>query len=1201
MIVNMKRNFLSYIIPLLGILVVSCQADLNGIGNNLEESDGHSISVSVDIPEVRTRAIDMTPGAAVYLKNIWIGVYDKTTGNRVGGTGGDYTDSITLGDRLVASGSTIIDLVEIGFDTSINLDNTNKYCVVGVANYHGIKIKPIEGTDSGTQEQNLSLYTALEAADTWDKFQNIAIDTQESVFELQTPMLAGYMKNESAETANNGYIKVNQFATEETEERKINLSGYGTDESAVFLKGKANGIDTKGYVLKLRRMRSKINVLINKKDENGNPIEGIDGITITNLQYQVFNKPKSAFLVQRRTNTFKDDCSGMIESKYSPNSADMIEGGYFEDDAWITPPISTEFSFEHFENKHWAVVESIVSDDLDDDDLDGELSDYEKFKRALQRNYHAREAKNENGAFTALVGENGTDENWNNNASYFILKMNIRDENTGRNGEVEYIIHEGFVNDAEGFALPTEDEDENVRLWDFACIRNTDYYYNITVMGIEDIYLQVTSTNYHTNDEQGKIWQVNHAKYKNDADKYLESETEYQFGEALILKPENDKEIANSDIAVRIVGSIFDYEKYKEYGIDVCYNFAQGDLDGFAGLWPEPTNEFTEYIVAGDKFDTPYEAFTDFCNNKNSINANYFNEFNNKLRVIYNDKPITIKEYIAIIQDAKNSPNIQGYEFDGLKYYIKFDESNDTKKAHVRGIYIFDKQKALSNSGRVAKDADGCSYLYQINAAEQIPVYLADEKYQMIYASNNVPWNQEDGTFIEFNNGYTGSDYSTTGMILTKHPDIAFRLLGFDGNTREYYDIFYNLGLNEYSSFYNNNNQNGWPARDLNGGVSKSIARGALSTETIPQSFLDGLQVVVNKNNQSDVYDLATFIRDFENRTIKLDNTCRLGFQVKTYDKKAPNNTSDRGKYVRALYLLDRKNPFNVPIFLSSDGTSATFYAYGLKQDPEFVNPTQLVLPTGLPSRYSDDTKYNVIDPSIEAFSIPAINGVLPTDYRYKIVATSNGSTLYSYVNGSPENNSYTFSVPMHYLPGTTGSLQIIAEAISEEYINSALSAQIGTYTLNTPPTWEYDETNKNDWYYAYEYLKEHGRNMYIGSDQDERIKYLRFAGGGFDAVDNGCICVYSDVGTISFRVYKPCTIKVEANGAEQNERGLQFIMDGNLKKYYDLDANSYTDSNNQPYEYKVYDTDFGGKDDVTITLRRTGGNINVKSIQVVP
>lgn len=1157
----MKRRFLSYtyiyIVSLLGLLAAACQSDLNGLWGG-GESDGQSISVAVDISEVRTRVIDMNPGAAVYLKNIWIGVYDRQTGNKMGGT----NSKIDLGDRLIASGNTIVDLVQI---TCSGLTATpSSYCVVGVANYEGIKTT--EGTD---------LYEVLKDADTWAQFKDIAIDIRNSNFQTQTPVLAGYMENTVGSfpttIANNGYIKVDQINNTDG----IHLTGYGSDEAVYLNRKNATTLNTSNYVLKLRRMQSKINVIINEPDKNGtNPAPGI---TITNLEYKVLNNPGSAYLLQRRTNT-------NTQATYSPNSADVQENGYFDDLDWIRPQISTNFSFDHFENKHWAMEDIGTSTDK------------------IEDRYHEREVKNSDGSFRALVGENGSESDWNNNASYFVLKMNIRDNNTGRNAEVYYAIHEGFINNEEGVQAQTDNE----RLRDFSCVRNTDYYYHITVRGVDDISVQVT-TDKHTWDQAGSIWQVNYAK-SNDVP-YLESEETTEFGKGVTLKPEGDKEIENSDIAVRIVGSVFDHEKYKEYGVDVCYNFSHGDLDGFAGLWPEPTNEFTEYIVAGDKFNDPYEAFVDFCNGS-SINAQYFNLFNDQLRIKYGNEKITIKEYLEKLNNG-DSPNIGGYEFDGLKYYIAFDESTDDKRAHVRGIYIFDRQKALSGGTRIGTDADKCSFLYEINAAEQIPVYLEKENYQMVYAtpntveriSNSIAWNSSQ-SLTAFGNTYTGEEYATQGMILAEHPDIAFRILGFDGNTREYYDIFYNLGLNEYPTFYTDGS---WPQKDLNGGVSKSVARGALSAGTIPQSLLDGLKVVVvRKNGTTETYDLETFIRDFENRTIPLTKEDRLGFQSDTYIKKAPNTTPDRNKYARALYLLDRKNPFNKPIFLTNGGKAATFQAYALKQAPEFVNPQKLTLPNGISTTLIQSTNkyYNIIDPSIESSTLPAITSVLPADYRYKITATATSGgngTLYSYVNSSPVNGTYTFSVPMHYLPGTSGRLSVNAEPISEDYTESN-SQQIGTYTLKTPPAWEYKDNDRNDWYYAYEYLKSHGASMYIGPDQDSRIKYLHFTGGNFYTsdknTDGGYIRIASDVGLISFIVYKPCTIEVTANDAGYTDNGIIIRLDGNLKTYFDLESNN----SDQKYSYTINESEFDGKEQLTVSIqRRSGANVDVKSIQVIP
>ena len=1154
----MKLKFILYTFSLLAFLFTACKEEFIILpDSNNGEKEESSISVIIDIPESRTRVIDMNPGAAVFLKSIWIGIYDNTSGERVGGTGGEFTDEYTLDNYLASAGSTIIDLVHVGYGSN-SISGTNKYCVVGVANYDGVKT---------VNEKDL--YTELESAGTWDAFKNISVDAQTVSISSQSPLLMGYMVKE----ADNAIVKIDQF--------KSPKSNIDLNNGNVFLSAKTTaplGINTSGYVLKLRRLQSKNNIVINGEEGAG------EGITITNLEYKVFNKPSSSFLAERVTHSFGTGLAQTFDK--SPNSPDVLNRTYFEDDEWIRPQDNYNFSFEHLENKHWA-VKGIGSD-----------------SQSLEDRYHAREEKNE-GGITLKALTNSAENAWNNNATYFILKMNIRDDNKNRNGEVYYTIHEGFINDADG----KESSDPEIRLRDFSCVRNTNYTYKITVNGIDDIRVQVETSGSHTYDQKGKIWQINYAKNKveNNEYKYLESEEAKEFGGALDLNPNYiyGEDFSNNDIGVRIVGSIFDYEKFKEYGIDLCYNFSHGELNGFAGLWPEPTNEFTKYCVSSDLYEDAYASFEDFCNGS-SINAYYFNQFNDILRIKYNGKSITIKDYLKKIHDGEDH-SIEGYDFDGLKYYIKYDETNDNKRAHVRGIYIFDRQKALENGTRVGKDSDNCSFFYEINGAEQIPVYLEEETYDMVFVADKPAEYNSSERYTEFYNNNNGrnSGYGESGMILTENPDIAFRILGFDGNTRNYYDIFYNLGVNEYQSFYDysasgdDDDDGAWPRRDKNNSVSKFVPRGSLSKGDIPESLLNGLKVIVDDNQ---AYDLETFIRDFENRSLKLSKNNKLGFEVSQYDKKAPN---DKDKYVRALYLLDRKNAFNKPIFLSNDGKSAEFQAYAIRQAPQEVPPTQLALPSKLPNITFNQNIYNIIDPYVgniilsDEVTNKENKSVLTGDYQYKIKAEGGGSVAYSYVGIKPVNGEYNFDIPMHKTPGITGSYKVIVEAISEEYYDSEESVSIDEYELENPPVWEYDEDNPNDWYYAWKYLNENGGDMYVDSGRDPNINYLKFSGGNFYAQSDHSIRMSSDVGIIGFTIYKPCKITIKANTGGYSENGYVLKLDGNIKDYLDLDPEVSSD---QEKSHNIFEEDFNGRDGILVTIvRKAGANVHIKSIKVEP
>ena len=1082
----MRRNYLLYILVLLGILAVSCKDDAIECASGFSESDGRLLSIAVDIPETRTRAVDLTPGAALYLNNIWVGVYEKYTGKRVG----DATKE--LGRMLTSSDNTLIDLVGINFYAQTAANTNDRYCVVGVANYDGIKvIDPVGDTAA-------DLKSMLDNADTWSKFKDIAIDTRNSEFENQVPLLIGYLGKETVmpQKGKSSYTKVDQFKDGDG----INLYGY-ENEDDVFVEpritnGRLSGINTKyddsngvhNYILKLRRMRSKINVIINE--------EPVPGITVTNIQYKMCNVPGSAFLAQRRTNTFSDM---LFDRNYSANSADVKYGnnidGYF-DTEFETPDINTNFSFEHFENKHWA-----------------------KNSQGLTE-YHDREKHDENGVFSALAVDA---EDWNNMASYFVLKMNIRDDNIGRNAEIEYMIHEGFCNDADGIALTNDtgygvdDVSNELRLSDFSCVRNTDYYYKIKINSINDIEVQVTDSDFHTNDQKGKVWDIEYF-----SDNMIVSSEGIEIEVPVSLKGDDDDRFVNSeDIAFRFVGSYFNTEKMKEIPVDICYNFSRGDLDGFAGIWDVPTNESTEYIVAKTSQDgepiSAYESLLAFCEG-GSDNALHFNRIINDIKVKYSGAYRNIIDYLEVVtKDNETDPNINGFKFEGLKYYEVFDRNNDDLRNHIRGLYIFDTQKAFSDGTRVRQDNDGCTFLYQIKGIEQVPVYLTAEEYEMISVSGDKKIAaSESATFTEFSDGHTGS-----GMLLSEYPDIAFRLLGYDGNTNDYYDILYNFTQNEYTDLTND-----WPQMNLNGNYSSSLAKGALGANTIPASFLEGLKIIV-KDSEYNIYD---FVTQYENGDIQLSKDVKLGFKVAPYEKSV--NTDTPEKYLRALYLFDKKNKFVEPALLSQDGNSAIFQVYAVEQLPTYYPPVYLTLPTqSAITTINSTNNYNFIDEKIdEQLRIPVIPDVALSDYKYKvIVKNSNGKEEGCFVDVEPINGYFNFNIPIRAIPGSGGDIYLQAVSTSDRYISTDVSTfSIGHITLKNPK-WDF---GSNEWAAEFKKWTQSGA-YYIFSSGSHTLNNLKIRSKGKEVRGYPNDRLYFNSGTsdLFITTYKNCKVIVSVLG----------------------------------------------------------------------
>lgn len=745
----MKRKILLYILPLLSIFAISCNDEyINGNLNNTGAGTDY-ISLEIDVPDMRTRAIDMNPGAPLYLNDIWVGIYRRSDGVRVGGT----KEPIILGNRMTASGATLLDVVQIeGYDlpTGITLADTDEFCVVGVANYDGLMTtNKIDGNPE-------YLIEALEKAGNWNDFINISVNTTQT-FPDNTPLLMGYLHLIEGKTDEKSYVytKVDQFKeyNAQTNPFVINLKGEMDDMEDWWVKAnvennKLKSIKTEGKILKLRRLRLKNNINISTKE----------GVVITNLQYKVFNTPNSAFLAQRRTNTFIGDCINKTGGDFSPNSADVYEDGYGYID-WVTPADSYHFSFEHFENKHWALPGAQLSE------------------------YHDREARltgkpvDGNAVFKVLAGNV---DYWNNNATYMVLRMNIRDENYGRNAEIDYVIHEGFINDEDG---KDATDDLNTRLQDFSCIRNTDYYYDITINSVNDIETFVSTNNTsHPNDQFGKIWEFEYIKEENSPLNHLFFEPEYS--------EDNTKEISkviefeNKDgIAFRLVGDV--YDKGTFHPVDVCYNFARGDLKGFDGLWKDQTSA-TEYLVTisnqggqnyKSKFDVMKEYFED---NKNNSYLNTLLE-GIKVKVEGEDDYKTIKDYIIDIEENKKSSKIVSFQFkNNLDYKADKDGYADEPELFMRGLYIFDINKVNNYYGiGTSKDTDGC-IIYKIYAAEQYPYY--DTRKTISFTEADILWTSEFYQTLDGDNSHWCGGRDVITEMFWKHKE------GIDGYTVTIFD-----------------------------------------------------------------------------------------------------------------------------------------------------------------------------------------------------------------------------------------------------------------------------------------------------------------------------------------------------------------------------------------------------------------------------
>lgn len=490
-----------------------------------------TINVAAGTAGVSARSVNLNDGATVNVNSLWIGVFDRETGKRVGRT------RIDGFNRTLASGTPARNMVTVDFYS----DRANpEVFVVGIANFEDV-----------TTWDKTPIIDAIEAADSWGELVEIDVDAVSAYAGdkgennvSQTPFLMGYYLESAGMTR---VPKFNQF--EGSEAVSIYPENAAGAMTIKLVTDDAGEIYVPAGALTLRRLVANVNV---------NLVPG-PGIEITDVSYRVFNRPQVVYLVQRRTDT----TAGRAFTDWqhmSPNRADYFvtstgkmgsEPAYVDDDNWRTD-VSTDgksFSFQHFENKHWGF---------------GDIA-----------SFSAREARNADGTLKALSP--GGAAPYNNYAAYFKVRMHVVDRNTGRNGDITYTIHEGLCNTDDGRKAETDD----IKLKDFGCFRNVNYSYTVNVNGMEKIVVNAameSEDENHNNGQEGNVWQIIYA----NGDNGQIPEEGGTYGTV--------KFNASAIPAFRLYGADADGNRF-----DLCYNFPEKGEMFLGGFWPdrEPETVFT--------------------------------------------------------------------------------------------------------------------------------------------------------------------------------------------------------------------------------------------------------------------------------------------------------------------------------------------------------------------------------------------------------------------------------------------------------------------------------------------------------------------------------------------------------------------------------------------------------------------------------
>lgn len=726
----MKNIFNIFLMTFLLGLTASCTQDLypeegtsTGRPSDLAENE-YEFNLLVEDAGLRSRAVDFSPTGALRINQVWMGVFDLDNGKCVA------KNTKNLDYKTIQSGKEHPGLVRIVLDKPTTV-STKGYVMVAIANYLGVIDQ--NGDDLEVQLMSDDL--------TWKKFNEIAVDAATayaSPHNGTTPVLAGfvYQKGYDATT----HIKIDQFAENAAPtDNSIMLSpSYLVPKITVTTN--EDGYDTyEKMTLKLRRLVANIKVNIQLTDK------AKSHLILTDVSYKRYNMPKNVYIIERRTT----DCTNITEGgsydsgsfaaynkkENSPNFSDLNPSIYYYNDADWQYGNVTGFSFQHFANKHWARKPLTRQSD-----------------REVREKYGENEAGENLYYYDALVDPDHKSEDFNNYASYFVIKMHLTDMESGRALEAEYTVHEGNTSDELGnpkTAYRTDDQgriqyDENgfpivdgASLMDFSVARNIEYNYNIYIDGVDHIYHNVNigktegdeNDPPHYNGQGGRVWEIHYANDKLDQKGEQRKDSQ---GNQIITNCYYDGNIFSFENAVPHEGGTFEnaikitrphpdiafrlYGYVKETGHieGYNYNFPQESFSWLNGLWPPSAGNYSRYFK--DYFEL-IDHFDDYVPEDLRVGLRIVDADTNEEMDLASFVESFNKASTGELEGADEEEEIEGYP----KYYhIKIQESDISKQDwvnrnnYVRAIYIADRIGELDK-------VDGCTRLVNIFAAAQYP------------------------------------------------------------------------------------------------------------------------------------------------------------------------------------------------------------------------------------------------------------------------------------------------------------------------------------------------------------------------------------------------------------------------------------------------------------------------------------------------
>lgn len=750
-----------------------------------------SVDVAVPSASAVTRGVGFPEDEKTKINSLWLGIYDTKNGDLVG----TYRDD----DPKSASGTALTMSYESGTyevrDIEVYYYDSNpEVYIVGVANYKNIQARLV-GDGGGFKD----LSSLLEGAKNWSDFCRISVDTESADVELGKtaegyyPLLMGFFNTSRGLT--NSTVRPDGSADANC---RVRLVGENADRNS-------NSIAISGAVY-LRRLISEFKVSIQGLTPNPNSSPYRVTVSnvkykIVNTPLEVYLAERPTYKAGASAN--KED---YLKNTPNSADVAAITGegkGYAPvPERWIdaagSPDEGYTFSFRQYENKHWGTEYGYGFKELKCPNWSYEINteftprnhfdesatwvDYLKYwategpldqylnnsylptnnpwyyaSLVAERNAHSiREAKwdGDNGAksgvFKSLVAD--YDNAYNNYASYIVIQAEVLVEAgsymTPKKSIVEYIVHEGYSTDSDGSGIDRNYYNVSSlgpvtsRIFDFQCVRNTQYTYNIQINGTDDLYMQTTSSGpYAHNDgltgmtENINIWKLDG----------IGSSLSGHDGPPIV---DENCILLNENLVFRF------YERYSD-GTEVNY----GTYDPFdeeaykITCWPDITTQMKSFDECPKSLKEMLVFYVVEPNRGYMANDYYYNNPDNRKYFVTDRMTLyEFREYVkanpTALRDYYCGYNLTRYSVEGEEY--------DNYNKYERGFYYYE--------GSV-QDADGCT-MHTVTGYEQHGLYdprykisLSDWNYYPIF--NHNYWTEAGSNGNYFWNNYFSNFWST--------------------------------------------------------------------------------------------------------------------------------------------------------------------------------------------------------------------------------------------------------------------------------------------------------------------------------------------------------------------------------------------------------------------------------------------------------